>query len=133
MSARQRKSQPEVMDNPPSYEETIKNKPPPARQGFVVPEPVSKDRVKTIVQVVQVPVPELGPNPANIQCPHCQAAITTSTSSKPGFMAWFLSAALCFTGFWPCFCVPFMVDSLQNVKHLCPRCKLVVGRYQEGC
>merc|ERR1711963_1127259 len=68
-----------------------------------------------------------------IQCPHCQLRITTSTSSKPGFMAWFLSAALCFTGFWPCFCVPFMVDSLQNVKHICPSCKLVVGRYQEGC
>ena len=53
MSARQRKSQPEGKDNPPSYEETIKNKPPP--QGFVVPEPAGgNERVKTIVQVVQV-------------------------------------------------------------------------------
>jgi len=131
MSARQRKAQPQGLDNPPSYEETIKNKPPP--QGFVVPGPAAHTGAKTVVKVIQVPVPELGPNPATIQCPHCQLRITTSTSSKPGFMAWFLSAALCFTGFWPCFCVPFMVDSLQNVKHICPSCKLVVGRYQEGC
>ena len=52
MSARQRKSQPQGMDNPPSYEETIKNKPPP--QGFVVPEPTGNERVKTIIKVVQV-------------------------------------------------------------------------------
>ena len=52
MSARQRKAQPQGLDNPPSYEETIKNKPPP--QGFVAPGPVPTHGAKTIVKVVQV-------------------------------------------------------------------------------
>jgi len=52
MSARQRKAQPQGLDNPPSYEETIKNKPPP--QGFVVPGPAAHTGAKTVVKVIQV-------------------------------------------------------------------------------
>merc|ERR1712062_202660 len=59
--------------------------------------------------------------------------ITTRTSSKPSMMAWSLSLILCFTMLWPCFCLPFCVDSLQNVKHKCPSCKVVLGRYRETC
>merc|ERR1711953_876700 len=55
------------------------------------------------------------------------------TSSKPSMMAWSLSLILCFTMLWPCFCLPFCVDSLQNVKHKCPSCKVVLGRYRETC
>ena len=78
-------------------------------------------------------MPELGPNPARLQCPSCQMEITTSTSSKPSLMAWSLSLVLCFTMLWPCFCVPFCVDSLQKVKHKCPHCKVTLGRYSGSC
>ena len=78
-------------------------------------------------------MPELGPNPARLMCPSCQKEITTRTSSKPSMMAWSLSLILCFTMLWPCFCLPFCVDSLQNVKHKCPHCKIVLGKYQDTC
>ena len=78
-------------------------------------------------------MPDLGPSPATLTCPNCLNSITTSTSSSAGVMAWTLSAILCFTGFWPCFFAPFCVDSLQNVKHKCPNCKFVIGRYRAGC
>jgi len=111
-------------DLPPSYEDTVKTG---HAGGFVEPG------VKTIVQVVQVPMPELGPSPARLQCPSCQLDITTSTSSKPSAVAWTLSLVLCFTMLWPCFCLPFCVDSLQNVKHKCPHCKATLGRYHGSC
>jgi len=119
-------------DQPPSYEDTMKNG---AVGGFIHPgagagQPVP---VKTIVQVVQVPMPELGPRPARLQCPSCQMEITTRTSSKPSMMAWSLSVVLCFTMLWPCFCVPFCLDSLQKVKHKCPHCKVTLGKYNGSC
>merc|ERR1711877_62551 len=117
-------------DLPPSYEDTIKNG---NAGGFVDPTTAGGIPVKTIVQIVQVPMPELGPNPARLMCPSCQMEITTRTSSKPSMMAWSLSLILCFTMLWPCFCLPFCVDSLQNVKHKCPSCKVVLGRYRETC
>ena len=81
----------------------------------------------------QVQMPELGPSPARLVCPSCQMDITTRTSTKPSMMAWSLSLILCFAMLWPCFCVPFCVDSLQNVKHKCPNCKIVLGKYNETC
>merc|ERR1712038_55199 len=118
-------------DLPPSYEETIKNG---QAGGFIDPTATAGGLpVKTIVQVVQVQMPELGPSPARLQCPSCHMEITTSTSSKPSMMAWSLSLILCFTMLWPCFCVPFCVDSLLNVKHKCPNCKIVLGKYNETC
>ena len=112
-------------DLPPSYEDTLKT----GGGGFVEPGVP----VKTIVQVVQVPMPELGPQPARIQCPSCQMDITTATTTKPSAMAWTLSLVICFTMLWPCFCLPFCVDSLQNVKHKCPNCKVTLGRYHGSC
>ena len=61
-----------------------------------------------------------------------QATVNTTTSSKPSMMAWAVSCVLCFTMLWPCFCVPFCVDSLKNVKHTCPNCKSTLGRYKGG-
>jgi len=113
-------------DQPPSYEDTMKTG---AAGGFVDPGLP----VKTIIQVVQVPMPELGPQPARLQCPGCQMDITTMTRSKPSMMAWSLSLVLCFTMLWPCFCLPLCVDSLQTVKHRCPHCNITVGRYHETC
>merc|ERR1712038_875799 len=128
----EKKSEPDVPspDLPPSYEDTIKNG---NAGGFVDPTTAGGNPVKTIVQIVRVPMPELGPNPARLMCPSCQKEITTRTSSKPSMMAWSLSPILCFTMLWPCFCLPFCVDSLQNVKHKCPSCKVVLGRYRETC
>ena len=61
-----------------------------------------------------------------------QATVTTSTNSRPSMMAWAVSCALCFTMLWPCFCVPFCIDSFKDVKHSCPNCNATLGRYK-GC
>merc|ERR1712211_19821 len=84
------------------------------------------------VRVVYLPAPDFGPNSVKIVCSPCQATVNTTTSSKPSMMAWAVSCVLCFTMLWPCFCVPFCVDSLKNVKHTCPNCKSTLGRYKGG-
>ena len=128
-----RKTQ-EVMypqDAPPSYDDTVKNAGgwcPPQTQGDNPPG--YSPGVKTVVQVVQVPAVDLGCHAVRMVCPSCQHSVTTETSSSPSVMAWGLSAILCFTMLWPCFCVPFCVDTLKNVKHKCPNCKIVLGRYK---
>ena len=63
-------------------------------------------------------------------CIYFQASVTTTTDSRPGIMAWAISCALCFTMLWPCFCVPFCVDSFKDVKHSCPNCNATLGRYK---
>ena len=126
--ARQRKSA--ETDQPPSYEETVNSKGGAFTEGGGGGG--GEAGVQTVVQVVQIPVPELGPRPATLPCPSCQQVVTTRTSSSPGLMAWTLSAVLCLTGLWPCFFAPFCVDSLQKVKHYCPSCNVVVGKYREG-
>merc|ERR1712083_1178940 len=114
-------------DAPPSYDDTIKTTgawyPPPPSQGYPAPPPTQ------VVQVVQVPAIELGCQPVRMVCPSCQQSITTQTSSSPSVLAWGMSAILCLTMLWPCFCIPLCVDSLQKVKHKCPSCKIVLGRY----
>ena len=115
-----RHTMPVDQDLPPSYEDTVASK-----VGAFPPDS------HTVVRGIKVAVPELGPKPANILCPGCQASITTRTASKPGLLAVSLSAILCITGLWPCFCLPFLVDSLQTVKHYCPLCNIVVGKYKQ--
>jgi len=123
---------------PPSYEEIAgssqnvqqasfggKSFPPEYPPSYSGPE-------QQHVRVVYLPAPDFGPNSVKIVCSSCQATVNTTTSSKPSMMAWAVSCVLCFTMLWPCFCVPFCVDSLKNVKHTCPNCKSTLGRYKGG-
>jgi lipopolysaccharide-induced tumor necrosis factor-alpha factor len=114
-----------ALQPPPSYEETVKTPysgPPPAYSGAPPPP----------VRVVYLPAPDFGPGPVVTVCPACQASVTTATRSKASWVAWAVSAVLCCTMLWPCFCVPFCVDSLQDVKHTCPACRVTLGRYRGG-
>merc|ERR1712002_140368 len=128
-------------DAPPSYDETIKasslrvQASPSDEYKYrneVHYPPEYNDTVHNRVQLVHVPPTNLGCRAAQLVCPHCKHTITTQTTSSPSVLAWGLSAILCFTMLWPCFCVPFCVDSLQSVKHKCPQCKTVLGKYK-GC
>ena len=112
---------------PPSYEETVKAGAPLTHPA---PPPQYSEEGAQHVRVVYLPAPSFGPTPVRTVCPACQASITTATSSKPSMMAWAASAVLCFTMLWPCFCIPFCVDSLKDVKHKCPHCSATLGRYR---
>ena len=116
-------------DAPPSYDDTVKTPggwcppPPPTTGAYPAPPPTQ------VVRVVQVPAIDLGCHPVKMVCPSCQMSVTTKTSSSPSMLAWGLSGILCLTMLWPCFCIPLCVDSLKKVKHKCPNCKIVLGRY----
>ena len=119
------------LHSPPSYDETLKSEGGPTSAGFYPPLPPQySETPQQHVRLVYVQAPDFGPNPVKTTCPACQASVTTSTRTKPSVMAWAISAVLCFTMLWPCFCVPFCVDSLQDVKHRCPACRATIGRYR---
>jgi len=112
-------SSPQDDSPPPSYEETMRT----MRGGHGLPG--------NMPQFEQCPIPRehLGYHPVQIVCPTCQVSVVTVTSSSPSMMAWGMSTILCFTMLWPCFCLPLVMDSMTNVKHSCPHCKKVLGRF----
>merc|ERR1712115_61441 len=124
--AKNRNTQEHVIphDAPPSYEDTVKTP-----GGWCPPPPPSQCPPPQVVRVVQVPAIDLGCHPVKMVCPSCQMSVATKTSSSPSMLAWGLSVTLCLTMLWPCFCIPLCVDSLKKVKHKCPNCKIVLGRY----
>merc|ERR1712218_421496 len=103
-----------------------------SRQASPDQPPPSYTEQEQNVRVVYLPAPNFGPKSAKVVCSSCQASVTTTTSSRPSMMAWAASCVLCFTMLWPCFCVPFCVDSFKDVKHSCPNCNVTLGRYK-GC
>ena len=69
----------------------------------------------TPVVLVQV-VPYLGPHPVNMICPKCGSVITTSIEDETS----------CFLA---CCCYRYY-DEFEEVKHTCPKCGELIGRYQ---
>merc|ERR1712061_416440 len=115
---------------PPSYEEIAgSSSQPGAAAGKPLPTdfPPSYTEQEKNVRVVYLPAPNFGPKSAKVVCSSCQASVTTTTSSRQSMMAWAASCVLCFTMLWPCFCVPFCVDSFKDVKHSCPNCNVTLG------
>lgn len=100
--------------------------PPPA--SYPAPQPP----VQVVTQVQYVTAPNFGYRPVTMNCPHCQAHVTTKTQSEPSVVAWIVGGLLCFIGFWPCACIPCCVDSMQQVTHSCPSCNNFLGRYKGG-
>jgi len=110
---------------------------PPLEKGGVPPPgppPVGQagQPVQVVTQVQYVQGPTFGHRPVKMICPHCQADITTRTDSEPSALAWIICGVLCFVGCIPCCCIPFCVDSLNQVTHTCPSCKNTLGRYKGG-
>jgi len=102
--------------------------PPPA----AYPPPPAPAPVQVVTQVQYVQAPSFGYRPVTMTCPHCQAHVTTKTSSEPSVVAWIVGGLLCFVGLWPCACIPCCVDSMQQVTHTCPSCNNFLGRYKGG-
>eukprot|EP00088_Acartia_fossae_P034493 TRINITY_DN35402_c0_g1_i1.p1 TRINITY_DN35402_c0_g1~~TRINITY_DN35402_c0_g1_i1.p1 ORF type:complete len:136 (-),score=5.52 TRINITY_DN35402_c0_g1_i1:37-417(-) len=73
----------------------------------------------------------MGRNPVGMQCPNCQASITTRVEEDQGVLAWISAGVLCLAGCWlGCCLIPFCVDSFKDIKHFCPSCNALVGRYK---
>merc|ERR1711934_1289280 len=111
---------------------------PPPQQGYAPPPQQAQQPV--VVQVQHGASAQLvgqihfNKHPVTMTCPHCQANITTATSTKVGGCAWltglgilFFSGGAC----CPCAFIPCCVDDFMDFIHTCPSCKRVVGSYQK--
>ncbi|XP_050972187.1 cell death-inducing p53-target protein 1 homolog [Labeo rohita] len=68
--------------------------------------------------------------PGRIICPHCMTDVVTQTENVSGLLAWLICGVLVLLGCWLCCCIPFCVDSCQDVQHSCPNCKNIVRIYK---
>merc|ERR1712210_256567 len=113
---------------------------PPPQQGYAPPPQQSQQPVVVQVQHHGASAQLVGQqthfnkHPVTMTCPHCQANITTATSTKVGGYAWltglgilFFSGGAC----CPCAFIPCCVDDFMDFTHTCPSCKRVVGSYQK--
>uniref|UniRef100_A0A8R1IWG6 LITAF domain-containing protein n=1 Tax=Caenorhabditis japonica TaxID=281687 RepID=A0A8R1IWG6_CAEJA len=73
--------------------------------------------------------------PIEMDCPHCQNHIVSHIEHVAGVLPWILFSILAFLGLflfivpWCFCCVPFFLDQLLDVNHLCPACKKFLGRF----
>ncbi|KAK7575877.1 hypothetical protein V9T40_012163 [Parthenolecanium corni] len=110
---------------PPTYDEVISGPQVNPPYAPYVNQPYSTQA--TSGTVVALP---LGPNPARIKCPNCHADIRTSIDSQPSCAAHLCCLLLLLIGCCPLSSLPYCMDSLKNVRHSCPNCRIVLGSYQ---
>lgn len=73
-----------------------------------------------------LPPVQFGDYPVQVTCPNCSNNISTVIHSHPGALVWILAIILCLI-FIPCSCIPFLIPSLYNKNHVCPRCNYTLG------
>ncbi|XP_034743815.1 lipopolysaccharide-induced tumor necrosis factor-alpha factor homolog isoform X2 [Etheostoma cragini] len=87
--------------------------------------------VVTQPQPVPVLVTHLGDIPGLVSCPHCHQVVTSKVTYVPGNVAWCMCLLITLMGFiCGCCLIPFVLRSLQDVHHSCPRCGKRLGVYR---
>merc|ERR1711971_1395827 len=109
---------------------------PPPQQGYVPPPQQPQQPV--VVQVQHNSAPPVARTrfekfPMAMTCPHCQANITTATTTRSGGCAWltglgilFLSGGFC----CPCAFIPCCIDDFKDFIYSCPSCNRELGSFQ---
>ncbi|XP_072798340.1 lITAF domain-containing protein isoform X5 [Vicugna pacos] len=71
------------------------------------------------------------PVPVQSTCPYCGNHIITAITPVPGVLTWLLCTGILLSGcFLGCCLIPFYVDSLMDVIHLCPVCQQELFHYK---
>uniref|UniRef100_A0A672Z9C0 LITAF domain-containing protein n=1 Tax=Sphaeramia orbicularis TaxID=375764 RepID=A0A672Z9C0_9TELE len=84
----------------------------------------------SVNQMVVIPQSLPRDCPGQMQCPCCHNTVTTQISYKNGWVTWLIVATLFLC--WPCFIIPFFVDSCKDVVHSCPICNNVIHIHKLG-
>lgn len=70
-----------------------------------------------------------GFDPLQLTCPSCRNPVTTRVDYEPSTKTHLMAGLMCLL-FWPCFCLPYMIDSCKNANHYCPHCSAYIGTYR---
>ncbi|XP_029945332.1 lipopolysaccharide-induced tumor necrosis factor-alpha factor homolog [Salarias fasciatus] len=101
--------------------------PTPVYQGVSYAPPPTVP-VTTVTHVMVAPA--LRESPARVVCQHCQQSVVTSVVHTPGLLAWLICGGLALVGLCLCSCIPFCVDSCQDIEHRCPSCHGLISVYK---
>lgn len=72
-----------------------------------------------------------GPDPMCLTCPSCQKPITSQIDYESSTKTHLMAGLICLL-FWPCFCLPYLMDSCKNANHYCPHCRAYLGSFRSN-
>uniref|UniRef100_A0A8C9R9R3 Lipopolysaccharide induced TNF factor n=1 Tax=Scleropages formosus TaxID=113540 RepID=A0A8C9R9R3_SCLFO len=72
-----------------------------------------------------------GDSPVQVTCPKCHQTVVTEVQFSAGLLTYLFCGGLLFCGcVLGCCLIPFCVNRLRDVTHICPSCKAVLGAYK---
>lgn len=101
---------------------------PPPQAGYPYQPPPAYGATSSANTVVVTPpvvaiVQSFREAPVRTICPCCKADVITATEYKTGWMPWLACGLIAFFGgIFGCCLIPFCIDGLQDVVHVCPNC-----------
>ncbi|KAJ0015755.1 hypothetical protein NQD34_014045 [Periophthalmus magnuspinnatus] len=109
-------------DPPPPPDETVL---PPLPLESSLPEKEELQEEADDIKHIE-PADRLGRGGAFTLCPNCEQVVFTHTKKFNGESVWLMSCIVSFVGL--CL-VPFCVDQLKSVHHMCPQCQATLHTY----
>ncbi|KAG5280141.1 hypothetical protein AALO_G00085430 [Alosa alosa] len=84
------------------------------------------------VQTVYVqPRMVFGDFPVHVHCPVCAQMVLSRLCHSNGVLTWLTCFSLSLVGcIYGCCLIPFCVDGMKDVKHMCPNCNSLLGVYK---
>lgn len=76
-----------------------------------------------------ITTPGFGPDPAQITCPSCGQVIVTKIDYESSTKTHLMAGLLCLL-VWPCFWLPYVIESCKNANHYCTNCSAYLGTYR---
>ena len=96
------------------------------RQRHVPQQPPPPPQ-QVVVQQVVVQKPHLGKQQVQVQCPNCRSSVLTRIEKVSSDKAWLFGFLIFILGGLCLSFIPCMMDSMQDIKHICPGCRYIIG------
>ena len=106
--------------------------PPPYKEGAPVAGYATPPGAVPANTTVIVHQQQFNQFPVSCMCPNCHQSVVTTTVAETSTLTWLISGGICLLGGWVCcLClIPFCIDDLKDVRHVCPGCRHTVGVYR---